>query len=198
MKKVIALILVCLLAFVCLAEGEFRCINKETGVVLREGPSADTDQICFIPFTAKVELVGNPGDGFTKVIYNGKTGYVWGQYLTEEDLTGADWKTMYVTSYIGLVMRKTASFEAETVAMVPFGTEVTVKMVDDFFSFCSFEKDGEVFEGFLWNGYLSEQQPDEETAKSHHEEVKDQIPGGGNGWDEWEDDGSLDDWENLW
>lgn len=198
MKKILALVLALLLTAVCLAEGRTGFINQEAGVILREGPSADTKQVCCIPFTAQVEINGNDKNGFVEVVYNGQTGYVWGRYLTEEDVSEAEWKTVYVNAYVGLVMHASPNFESDTVVMMPFGAQLTLKKADDTFAKVAYEKDGVTYEGYVWSSFLSEEVPDEEAAKAYHEAAKEAASEETDDWDSWEDDGSLDDWEKAW
>lgn len=54
-----------------------------TGEVnFRSGPSTSTTIIGVVPYNAKVNVLAPSADGWTKVSYNGQTGYIYSAYLT--------------------------------------------------------------------------------------------------------------------
>lgn len=58
-------------------------ISSSNGVNLREGPNANKNVMASIPNGSKVKVLSSEGD-WTKVEYDGKTGYVSSKYISEE------------------------------------------------------------------------------------------------------------------
>jgi uncharacterized protein YraI len=83
MKKTVFLIFC--LSFACqvvLAQ-KTMYVSSSNGINLREGPGTSYKTIANIPNGSKLDIVGTD-DEWVKVSYEGKTGYVSKQYLTED------------------------------------------------------------------------------------------------------------------
>jgi uncharacterized protein YraI len=64
-------------------------VKSSTGANLRQGPATGKEVITTMPVGAKVSVVEKTNDGWYKVEYNGKTGYV-SSALVEEDINQAN------------------------------------------------------------------------------------------------------------
>lgn len=60
-------------------------INCKKSVTLRKAPSTDSKKLAAIPLGETVRYLSEAENGFIKVEYNGKTGYVMGTYLTDPE-----------------------------------------------------------------------------------------------------------------
>jgi len=56
-------------------------VNCNESITMRTSPSTKAGEICQIPLGAKISYVEPAGDGFYKIMYNGKVGYVLAAYL---------------------------------------------------------------------------------------------------------------------
>lgn len=61
--------------------GSMTVVNCKEWVTLRSSASTSASSLEHVPLGASVEYVGAADNGFTKVKYNGKTGYILSQYL---------------------------------------------------------------------------------------------------------------------
>ena len=82
MKKILLLVLFLTLGFrVLLAQSMY--VNSSNGLNLRKGPGTNYRTVSNIPNGREVDVVDTDGD-WVKVEYQGKTGFVSKQYLSEE------------------------------------------------------------------------------------------------------------------
>lgn len=190
MKKLIIIVLVCLLCVSCTAEGASYFVNKEQGVIVRERPDLGSPIAGYLPYKEEVIVLEQVGEDFVKLSYGDLTGYCWSDYLTPENISEYGDRTMYVTAWAGLNLHEEADMESPVLTGVPFGTAVTVKQLGEDFSRVYVILDEQLFKGYLWTGYLSSSTPDAAHAKEHH----DAIVGNEDEDTEWSDDG----WDDYW
>lgn len=98
--------------------------NCSSYVTLRESASTSAKAITEISKGALVLRVGDAGNGFFRVCYNGKYGYVLSKYLLKaETKLGAAKHVVDCQSYISL--RERPSVQSDRLAKIPLGTYVT-------------------------------------------------------------------------
>lgn len=200
MKKLISLLLVCLLCVSAFGESAVYYVNKERGVIVRESPDLEAPIAGYLPYKEDVLVLEEAGSDFVKITYEDLTGYCWAKYLTPEDISEKGDREMYVTAWAGLYMHKEADMESEIVTGVPFGTKVTVKQIGEDFSRCYVILDDQLYKGYLWTGYLSSDTPDAEHAKEHHDAIagRDEEFGNDGGNDADDDDDPTSGWDDYW
>lgn len=186
MKKTFAIILTLALMLItaCIAEENTMFVCAERGLIMRRESDLESSVAGCIPYGEQVMVTGRKGY-FYECSYQGKTGYVWADYLTDEDFSALNARTMYVSAWVGLCMHTDNDLESSLLGAFDFGTEVQVTLQDRFFSRCTAVKDGKTYTGYMWTGYLSETVPDADEALKRHEKVVQYE-------DEWNYD---EDWE---
>jgi|GEM_PF-1196307 len=98
----------------------------KVSVSLRYSPSSDAVTITQVPLYSKVTYLGNAGNGFLYVDYNGQKGYILSSYLDYMEPQTA-------VSHFGLIvnvneyasLRSLPSTDAEVYAHIPKGATVT-------------------------------------------------------------------------
>lgn len=118
---------------------------------LRSQPTAGSMVLCAIPKGARVSVL-EQGTSWTKVIYNGKTGYAMSCYLTMESggasATGTG--ATVNTASGGLNLRDRPSSDAKVLLSIPRGTRLTIERRENGWSKTSYQGiDGYVMEIFL-------------------------------------------------
>ena len=183
MKKLLALALVCafLMTCTCSAESGTMYVSQKKGLIIRSDNDLESGIVGCIPHGEAVAVTGRKGY-FYHVNYRGTEGYVWAEYLTNEDLSRSDERTMFVSAWAGLIMRMEDDLESAVITALDFAAEVTVTEQGRFFSKCTAVQDGKTYTGYLWTGYLTDSVPDADEAQRHHEELRQSSE------DVWEDD----------
>lgn len=101
---------------------------KTTGEVnFRSGPSTDTAILQVVPYNTEVKVIVNSVNGWTKVSWNGKTGYISSPYLTATVPVSTAPKPIGTAITTGEVnFRSGASTSTSIIGVVPLNTKVTV------------------------------------------------------------------------
>ena len=181
MKKLIAFLLaLCLLASCAMAE-TVRYVNNKNGLVIRTAPDFNAEIAGYIPYKENVQVLEEADKGFFKISYGEITGYAWGYYLTEEDISEKGDVEMYVTAWAGLNLHAEDNIMSDVLTGVPFGTKVIVKEISEKFCRVYVTVDGVEYKGYLWTSYLSKDTPDAAHAKEHHDAIV-------ASYDDWSDD----------
>ena len=129
----------------------YRVVNVQSFVNLREGPSTDTDILAEVPKGSAVRYTGKTDEGFMRVEYDGKTGYILEKYLEKAE-AGTDWLEI-VNCRSEVSLRESASKVADVLANVGLGEKVKSlgKLAN---GFCQVEYGGRV--GYILSDYLRE------------------------------------------
>lgn len=184
MKKLLALALICALltACTCLAEsGTIMYVSQKRGLIIRFDNDLESGIVGCIPYGEAVSVTGRKGY-FYRCEYRGTEGYVWAEYLTDEELPRCDETAMFVSAWTGLIMRTEDDLESAVITALDFAAKVTVTEQGRFFSKCTAVRDGKTYTGYLWSGYLTDTVPDADEARRHHEALRQTTE------DVWEDD----------
>ena len=131
--------------------GEARVVNCASYVSLRQTPSTLATRIMKVPLGAYVIAKGSASDGFVKVEYKGKTGYILGQYLKKTN-TGnvalVDQRVTGCDSWVSL--RVSPSTSAARLVKVPLGAKVTDCVKNGSFVKCTYNG----YTGYILAKYL--------------------------------------------
>lgn len=101
--------------------------NTIYGVNFRTGPSTNDSIILMIPQGAKVNVLAASVNGWTKVSYDGKTGYVSSPYLTSTvPVSTAPAYIGTATTLYGVNFRTGPSTNDSIILMIPQGAKVNV------------------------------------------------------------------------
>ena len=96
-------------------------------VNFRSGPSTDTEILQAVPQGGTVNVLANSVNGWTKVSYNGKTGYISSPYLTATTPVSTAPAAIWTAMTTGEVnLRSGTSTSTSILAVVPYNTKVTV------------------------------------------------------------------------
>lgn len=99
-------------------------VNCRESITLRTSPSTSASEICQIPLLAPVSYVEDAGNGFYKIIYNGKTGYALASYLdTCYDLF-EPYPMTVVNCNESITLRTYPSTSADEICQIPLGATV--------------------------------------------------------------------------
>lgn len=120
---------------------------------VRSEPSTNASVVTTIPRHTTIDLYMTTYDGWYYTIYNGKSGYVSSQYIS--NVVPADDVQISSTAYINtksdpLNLRKSASTSGAVITTIPKGTAVTVIEYGD--SWCYVEWNG--YKGYASTDYL--------------------------------------------
>lgn len=111
-------------------------VNCNESITLRKKASTSAGEICQIPLGAAVSYVEAAGNGFYKVIYNGKTGYALASYLSYEFTSSNNGASAYYTMYVvncneSITLRTNPSTSASEICQIPLGASVSFVEVSD-------------------------------------------------------------------
>ncbi len=119
---------------------EARVVNCTTYVSLRQSPDTSAARLDKVPLGAYVIAKGSASNGFIKVEYKGRTGYILGAYLKKTN-TGnvalADQRVTGCESWVSL--RATPSTSAARLNKVPLGAKVTDCIKNGSFVRCTYK-----------------------------------------------------------
>lgn len=103
-------------------DNTYYVVNVKSHVNLREEPSTDSAILAGVPKGSAVQSTGELVDGFLRVEYDGKTGYIHSKYLDKGTPTEI-WLTV-VNCSTGVSLREMASKKADKLADVALGERV--------------------------------------------------------------------------
>lgn len=132
MHRVISVSLAVLLCLM-LAMSAFAATNARLGivsgedVVLREGPSTESERITLLAKHTRLAIIGSSGS-FYKVKYHGKVGYI-----TDEFLAVKDYEEKILTADVNL--REDSTTDSDRTDVLPKGTIVNVFYTKDGFCY---------------------------------------------------------------
>lgn len=120
----IMMILICLFPVLSLADGNYSAVSGGS-LNLRETASLSASVLGQYPTGTWVQVL-ETGDTFTKVLVNGKTGYMMSKYLTNG--SGSVVATRYIRTNtgIGLNLRQSPTESGTLITSYPNGTKVDV------------------------------------------------------------------------
>lgn len=103
---------------------ELYVVGCDEAITLRTQPNVNAGKITSVPLTGSVSFLADAGNGFYKVSYLGKTGYVLASYLDYyEPQTVIGYATVVnCNSYITL--RTEANTSASRITTIPYGARV--------------------------------------------------------------------------
>lgn len=129
-------------------------INCKNSITLREHPSTSAAQLDEILLGEPVSFIQDDADGFSKIVYQGKTGYVLAAYLGDTAPTVND--TAYYTMRVvncreSISLRKTPSVKAAEICQIPLGAIVSYvdSAADGFYEISYLGKNGYALASYL-------------------------------------------------
>ncbi len=146
MKKCVTIMMALLLACAAVsASAQTAVVRTEKGKLnLRSRPDADAVVLAYVPNGSVVTLVEAAEDGWYRVAYRGKTGYVISDYLALED--GA----VYTDHAAFAFVRERPDDDAALKAVLTYVDPITVLSTDGDWSYVSCQNsDGETVIGYL-------------------------------------------------
>lgn len=120
--------------------GEACVINCISYVSLRKTPDTSAKRLDKVPLGAYVIAKGSASNGFIKVEYKGRTGYILGAYLMKSytgNVALADQRVTGCESWVSL--RETPSTSANRLNIVPLGAKVTDCVKNGSFVKCTYK-----------------------------------------------------------
>lgn len=161
-KKLISMIIVLVMCFT-LAVPVFAATATTTNTSLnlngRSGPGTSYGIVVKIPPKSTVTTTGSTKNGFTQVVYNGKTCWVSSSYLKISSDNG---KTAYTTNTsLNLNMRSSASTSSSVVKKIPPKSKITVYgSPTNGFYYASYNGT----KGYVSSSYVSFSKPDSDLS----------------------------------
>jgi uncharacterized protein YgiM (DUF1202 family) len=128
-------------------------VNVTSYVNLRSEPSTGAKSLAQIPKGTSVQFTGEKSGDFLQVVYDGKTGYAHGDYLSSNNPSPTMLTVVNCQSNVSLWAEP--STEADKLAIVPLGNEVEYLGVTED-GFHKVKYDGK--EGYIIASYLAESQ----------------------------------------
>ena len=130
---------------------------------MRSGPSTSYNIIEVLTKDTQVEVI-SVEDGWAKIKYNSKTGYVSNQYLSNSAPSSSSETstTKYVVANVGLNVRKGPSTSHAVVTTLANGTKVTVKSTSNGWSKIT---TGNIT-GYVSSSYLTSKKPSSGSSSS--------------------------------
>jgi len=121
------------------------------GVILRDGPSTDANNIERLPFGTQVTETERFSDGWSAVVYNGKSGFIFNEFLSPQSA-----KTKYIAGN-DINFRKNPYADAELIQTFAHGTQVLETRAADDFGWCQVFYNGKT--GYVSSTFLSDTKP---------------------------------------
>lgn len=101
-------------------------VNCKKSITLRTAPSTSAPEIAQIPLGMPVGYIENASNGFSKINYDGRTGYALSAYLSQnrpaQTITETNARVVNCDSWVTL--RRTPSTSAAELDRIPLGDEV--------------------------------------------------------------------------
>ena len=128
-------------------------VNCNESITLRTSPNTGAGEICQIPLGAAVSFLGEAGNGFYTIQYNGQTGYALASYLSGAAAVSTSSTTMQVVNCNeSITLRKIPDTDGEEICQIPLGATVTfLSQAENGFYMISYN--GQT--GYSLAGYLS-------------------------------------------
>lgn len=144
-------------------EPAYMVINtKGEGLNLRDRPSMDSQIIAIVPDGTTIQEITSEIDGWVKTVYEGKTGYLWYEYLqeTEEQAPPVEPVTepKYRVRSYGLNLRERPTRNSRSLAILPRGT-VVQEITSEIDGWVKTVYGGKT--GYLWYAFLEELESDD-------------------------------------
>lgn len=99
-------------------------VNCRESITLRESPSVYAAEIAQIPLGQAVSYLGDAGNGFYKINYDGLIGYALAQYLSSRSTNNSARYGTVVNFRKSITLRTSPSIHAEEIIQMPLGARV--------------------------------------------------------------------------
>ena len=109
-----------------MAASSYYIMNCDEWVTLRSAASTKASSILHIPLYSKVSYLGDAGNEFARVSYNGYEGYVLKQYVSPYGPTVSGYPYRVVNARESITLRTDPSTSGAEILQIPVGAEVTV------------------------------------------------------------------------
>ena len=106
------------------ASGTVYVVGCEEWVSLRSRPSTSATALREVPLYSSVTYRGDAGSGFSKVTYNGITGYILTRYLDYMEPQVAERAMTVVNCRQSITLRSKPSTQAAEILQIPLGATV--------------------------------------------------------------------------
>lgn len=129
MKKfsVLLAVLICLTASTVFANNNvvatYFVVNCRESITLRDAPSVYAAEITQIPLGQAVGFIGNAGNGFYKINYDGLVGYALAQYLSPDRRSASRYGTV-VNCRQSITLREYPDVNSAEILQMPLGAHV--------------------------------------------------------------------------
>lgn len=155
-------------------------VKCEEWVSLREKPDTGSKRLAKIYKGALVYYDAESTDGFLKVEYMGKTGYILAKYLKDNDLTPDSVikpNQQVVKCEEWVSQRMDPDTKADRVAKVPLGAVVTRCLDEGEWTYCTYNgKTGYILSKYLSDADYDKIKKEEEERKKAEEEAAQNFP----------------------
>lgn len=134
-------------------------VGCSESISLRMEPSTRADAITQIPLYSQMEFVSATDNGFYKVNYNDKAGYVLASYTTPyEPELWSPHRYKVVKCEKSITLRTNPSTEAEEICQIPLGEEdlMHIEDMENGFVLVSYSTDHKLYKGYVLKEYLED------------------------------------------
>ncbi len=174
MKRICCLLLAMLFILLSCAGLAERAQVKTPGgwLNMRKAPDTRSPLLKKVPNYTHVTYLGQENDEWSKISYQGVTGYVQSKFLSLTQT--AEGKTLYPDAKGEVHVRKTASDTGKILATIPYTQGVTVLEVYDTWSKITFtDEKGNTIEGYILTDRIADQytEPQSENSLVHYNET---------------------------
>ena len=102
-------------------------VTTTANLNMRKEANKNSTSLCIIPKNTTVSFLGDQGNGWSKVQYNGKTGYCSNGYLSGQTLSSSTTNTKTATTTSALNIRKSPSSNGiASLGTIPKGKSVSI------------------------------------------------------------------------
>ena len=108
------------------AAGTVYVVGCEQWITLRSYPSTKSSALRHVPLYSAMTYLGEAGNGFAMVNYNGVTGYVLNGYIDYMEPQVADRQMQVVNCRQSITLRSEPSTKAAEITQIPLGATVTL------------------------------------------------------------------------
>ena len=99
-------------------------VNCRESITLRADPSVYAPELAQIPLGQAVSYLGDAGNGFYKINYDGLIGYALSQYLSSQSPNNSARYGTVVNCRQSITLRTAPSIHAEEIIQMPLGARV--------------------------------------------------------------------------
>ena len=126
MKKltIILAVLICTFTATAFAYTTLFVVNCRESITLRRDPSVYSPELAQIPLGQAVSYLGDAGNGFYKINYDGLIGYALSQYLSSQSPNNSARYGTVVNCRQSITLRTSPSIHAEEIIQIPLGARV--------------------------------------------------------------------------